>query len=497
MAKFNIYKINKDQQNDLEIKLPEIGLILIKNEIIENYNVDFYLSTEPDEIDIWWTHFYRSFFEEISLPKNKVYFGLLLIHNDNICYSISLGKSHFYLKPYCDINFGINLAERIVDKNNLRLKNSKHFKSKRSKSIVSYLDNTDLDYDSGESLHFIKAKTINSDSWGKIASFGQSAQLSLDILPNQLPSLIQRIETELSNPNRISIPKAELIKNPDRISELNTELILAISNLDDSTVESEEFSLSGIDFIFYDTNQYQYYLKGEDYESEVLDELSISSFRNYIDKFQIDLNTSLNLISVRVIREEGRSFSKPIMSILEFVTDQRECLLDGKWHVFNQSYIDLLISRVDKIITHYDPTQNITMGTTEDTFNNNQIQNGYLNVDKDLVMLANRYSVEKMDLYRDETLFFVKKGIPQKLNYVIDQALNTINLLKNNESKITHNGSLLVVKKINLWLLIQRVNDIEKISDLNSLIFLMKLSNLYQEVVDFGLSLEINYNYIR
>jgi hypothetical protein len=102
-----------------------------------------------------------------------------------------------------------------------------------------------------------------------------------------------------------------------------------------------------------------------------------------------------------------------------------------------------------------------------------------------------------MDLYRDETLYFVKKGTPQKLNYVIDQALNTVNLLRNNESKITYNGAELAVKKINIWLLISRNTDIMKISDLNSLIFLMKLSNLYQEVVDFGLTLEINYNYIR
>lgn len=497
MAKFNIYKIHKSQQEDLENKLLQIGLEVINSVVIENYNVDFYLSTEPDEVDIWWTQFYNSFFGDRVLPRNKVYFGLLMISNDNICYSISLGKSHFYLKPFCDINFGINLAERIVDKSNLRLKNSKYFKSKRSKSIISYLDNTDLDYDSGESLHFIKAKTINSKVWGKIGSFGQSVQLSLDISPNQLPSMINLIENELTRPSIFSILKAVIIKNQERIEELDQELITAILNHNDSTVDSEEFGLSGIDFIFYDSNQYQFYILGGDLEGEILDELSITSFRTFVEQFQIDLVATLHHINVRVIRDEGRNFSKPVTNILEFITDERECLIDGKWHHFNQSYIDLLISRVNKIATYYAPSEDIAIGTTEDDFNNSQIKNGYINVDKDLVMLAGRYKVEKMDLYRDETLFFVKKGTPQKLNYVIDQALNTVHLLKNNESKITYGGIELDVKKINVWLLIPRVTDLEKISDLNSLIFLMKLSSLYQEVVDFGLSLEINYNYVR
>lgn len=497
MAKFNIYRIIKSQQDDLENKLNQVGLEIIKTETIQNYTLDFYLSTEPDKVDIWWTTYYNQFFENIELPTNKVYFGLLMIYNDNICYSVSLGKSHFYLKPFCDIDFGINLAERIVDKNNLRLKNSKHFKSKRSKSIVSYLDNTDLDYDSGESLHFIKAKTINAKLWGKIASFGHSAQLNLDIIPNQLPQLITQIENKLGDPNIITIPKAVVIKNVDRISELDTEIIAAILDHDSSSVDSEEFGLSGVDFIFYDSNQYQFHIRGDEFDSDVLEELSIGALREYIELFDIDLTTNLHNINVRIIREEGRNFSKPLMSILEFITENRECLVDGKWHVFNQSYIDLLLARVDKIPAHYDQNQNISTGTTEVVFNINQVQNGYINVDKDLVLLSDRFKVEKMDLYRDETLYFVKKGTPQKLNYVIDQALNTVNLLRNNESKITYNGAELAVKKINIWLLISRNTDIMKISDLNSLIFLMKLSNLYQEVVDFGLTLEINYNYIR
>ena len=56
--------------------------------------------------------------------------------------------------------------------------------------------------------------------------------------------------------------------------------------------------------------------------------------------------------------------------------------------------------------------------------------------------------VEKMDLYKEGTLYFVKKGNPQKLNYVIDQALNTLKLLKNNEFIIEENGVEMEVKLV-------------------------------------------------
>ena len=147
MPKFNIYKIIRNSKNDLISKLINVDLELVGSKMIDNFTLEFYLSTEPDEVSIWWAEYYRSFFEHEELPENKIYFGCLLIYNDDIIYAISLGKTHFYLKEYCDLEFGIKLAERIIDVNNLRLKNSKFYKSKRNKSITSYSNNTELDYD--------------------------------------------------------------------------------------------------------------------------------------------------------------------------------------------------------------------------------------------------------------------------------------------------------------------------------------------------------------
>ncbi len=494
MPKFNIYKINIANRQALINKLHSVNMEQTGNFEINGYQLDFYLSTNPDSVEIWWTDLYSRFIPNNPRPENLIYYACLLLYRDEICYAISLGKTHFYLKDFCDPEFGINLAERIIDVENLRLKNSKFYKSKKNKTITSFSNNTALDYDSGESLHFLKSKTIDLLQWGNIASFGHSVQLNLDININDLPSLINRIENKLQEPVLANFPKAELIKDQIEIERLDAMVSNAIIS-NDPNVGNEEFDLSGIDFIFTDNALFQFKLKRTNIESEIYSDLSIENLKEFILDNHIDLHQNLNDIQVKFLREEGRNFTKTVKTILQYITEEREALIDGKWHKFNQSYINLLNDKVKKITLNYDPSMNYIANIEEDTFNNQREAEGYKNLHTENIMLARRYKVEKMDLYKDSTLYFVKKGNPQKLNYVIDQAMNTLQLLKNNEFVIEENGEEMEIKKICLWFLIDRVNDVNNLADFNSLIFIMKLDNLYKEVVDSSLLLECNVNY--
>lgn len=493
MPKFNLYKVNRLTKDLLVTKFNNSGLDLNHSEVISGLTFEFFISNNPDSVEIWWVEYYRRFINNELNPANSIYFGCLLIYNERICYAISLGKTHFYLKEFCDTEFGINLAERIIDVENMRLKNSKFYKSKKNKTITSFSNNTSLDYDSGESLHFLKAKTINTNLWGKVASFGHSVQLSLDIQINELANVVQRIESKLLEDPIANFPKAELIKETDEIQRLDLLVSEAINEVDPN-VGNDEFDLSGVDFIFTENATFQF-RKG-DIESQVFDELSIENLKDFIDENRINLNESLNNIQVKVIREEGRNFSKSLKTILQFITQDRETLIDGKWHKFNQSYLNLLNEKVKKITLNHIEAYDYITSITEDQFNSDRVRNNYINLHTENVVLARRYKVEKMDLYKEETLYFVKKGNPQKLNYVIDQALNTLKLLKNNEFIIEENGTEMPVRKVNLWFLIERVNLIEDLSDFNSLIFIMKLNDLYREVTDAGLILECNVNYL-
>ncbi|WP_299211658.1 DUF6119 family protein [uncultured Aquimarina sp.] len=499
--KYNIYRIPYVNKEGLITKLENVGLEEAGNIESGEYQMSFYYSSQPDEIDIWWTELYTDFLgnpEEI--PKNQMYFGTLLIFNESsqICYAISLGKSHFYLRQFCDTEFGMKLAERIVDEQNLKIKNSKYYKSQKNQSITSYQSETIFTYDTGESMHYIKAATINEELWGKVASFGTSVQLKLEISPIQLPEKIFQIESKLLEPPIIQIPKADLIKDDQLIQTLDDRLTNAILQVqEEADIETQEFTVSGIDFIFSDGSQYRYYQKNSQGQTiSTFIELSLDSLAEYMTHQNL---TDVNEVMVKVDREEGRGFSKPVRSILDYVDTDRYCLIDGKWHKFNKSYIEFLEREVELIDCHFKPEFNITSGISENTFNNNRAQHDdYINLDKDLVVLANRFKVEKMDLYKDETLFFVKKGTPQKLGYVIDQAINTILLLKNNESKIEiEDNQSISVQKICLWIIVKRVTDLNRLSDINSIIFLMKLTDWRKKALDSGFTPIVYVSYIR
>lgn len=503
MPKFNLYKIEFDKKDDLVEKLESVNLTKTGEKEVNGYSLEFYFSESPDEVEIWWVEVYGEFIDREEPPKNSIYFGTMLVYSDAVCYAVSLGKSHFYLKKYSDTDFGLSLGERIVDEENLKVKNSKFFKSKRSKTITSYQSNTPVSYDSGESMHYIKAKTINSDDWGKVASFGTSVQLNLEIGPDELPDLINRIESKLLEEPIIRLPKTELIRDEETEEMLDRRLGLALQAKEDPEIQIDEFSVSGVDFIFSERSSYKFYVRGDSRNQTDLLDLTVDNLTNFARERGVDLQTEINDVKVYVHNEHGRGHSEIVKAFLDYVDNDRYCLIDGKWHRFNESYLQYLNEEVQKINWTYSPQFDISLDVSEDDFNDDMEENhGYLNIHKDSSPLddplGRRFKVEKMDLYRDGSLFFVKIGTPQKLGYVIDQALNTVRLLQNNSSKITVDDEEKDVQSICLWLILhKRVNDIETLSDINSIIFLMKLVDWRKAVLDAGYVPMIKINYRR
>ncbi|NKE72985.1 DUF6119 family protein [Candidatus Manganitrophus noduliformans] len=486
MAKFNLYKIAAGQKDTLVIKLKSVGLTNTGSKTIDGFTLDFYFSNKPDEIDIWWAHVYKDFFGGIELPKNQIYFSTLLVYNPSITYAISLGKSHFYLKTFCDLDFGLNLAERIIDESNLKIKNSKFYKSRKNKIITTYQDGSGIDFDSGESMHYIKAKTVDATVWGKTASFGHSAQFSIEMTPDELPGFVNNIEETLNQPTKIKLPKVVMVQDPQKAQGLDGILANALIPAGDGTsgVNVDDISLSGIDFIFSDHYQYSIYIRGARDSHTQKGELTIEKLREFIVDNSINLKEQIDFIKVKVHNELGRNFSKPIKEFLDFVDEKdRFCLIDGKWYQFNQSYIDFLRSEVDKIET----VKMETVSETEEVdFNKRMANDGYINCDRVIDTIDKKYKVEHLDLYKDGALIFVKIGSPKKMNYNIDQAINVVKLLQNNQSRIKINDEAKKVNTICLWLIFDRRTPIEKLSDSRSLIFHMKLVDWKKTVLNAG-----------
>ncbi|HAU1711845.1 TPA: hypothetical protein JBI81_10450 [Legionella pneumophila] len=473
-TKYNIYKVIPNKKDELISKLSFVGLEKIGSKSYENWQMDFYFSSQPDSVDIWWTDIYSDFFGEEEKPKNQIYFAVLLVHKQHICYAISLGKSHFYLKNFCDLDFGLNLAERIVDPNNIRIKNSKFYKSKKNKVVTTYQEGSDMDLDSGESTHYLKAITINKEIWGKTASFGHSVLLNVNLKPDELPSLIESIEKKLTQERLLSIPRVIKIDDEKEIKRLDDLLADKIIQQGEASLQENSISLSGIDFIFSDQFEYSLYTKGESNNKSEKGDITLSALINFVKSNNIDLKKDLNNIKVKIHNEYGRDRTVSLKELLDFIDEEKRCcLLDGSWYQFNQSYIEFVNKEIDTIDLECDE-QEVT-ALNEEEFNKSKAAQGFINCDKVFRQIDKKYKVEHMDLYKDETLYFVKFGKPQKLNYAIDQANNTIKLLQNNQPEIKVDDQIIKPKTMCLWFVLDRKSKLDKLSQINSLIFHMKL----------------------
>ncbi len=70
-----------------------------------------------------------------------------------------------------------------------------------------------------------------------------------------------------------------------------------------------------------------------------------------------------------------------------------------------------------------------------------------------------------------------KSRSPSKVAFVVDQAMNTLKLLKNGEAKLIVDDKVVRAKSVCLWLILERKGRIKKLSEFDSLIFKWKLAD--------------------
>lgn len=476
MAKFNVYKIKADQESNLLERFEKAGLEKQKTHNIDGYDLTFYFSKNPDQVDIWWISFYKDFLsEEYHDLKNRIYYAVLHIKKEGIVYAVSLSKSHFYIKDYCDQDFGLDLAERIANEKDVKIKNTKFFKNKRSKVITSYQNNSTIDFESGESMHFLKARSIDSEKWGKTVNFGQSVLFVLDSDYTRIPKLIDDITEELKKEPRITLPKVTLISDEKKIADLDTALINAIKEKDgNGSVEEQQFALQGVDFVFSDEYEYSFFLSGNFKDKSEKGILSIERLKQFLSERSLDISSTFNDLKVTVHKDHGRDHSENFKNYLEYVDEKEKiCLIDGKWHEFNQSYLTYLKREIDSITC--DIAIHEEKIPVESDYLEQKKKEGYTVIHTKLESVDGKYSVEAGDMIKGDALYVVKKGQPKQLNYAIDQAIASVGYLQENSNTVAVDGIRHPIKKIVLVLLIDKKKDLGHLFELNSLIFHMKI----------------------
>lgn len=511
---YNIYKVRYNKLDDLLEKIQSVGLIEQKTVNTAEYKMKFYFSENIVGNDIWWWDTYRDFFgDHVTKPQNKFFFGLLLctrVDNENEIFAVSLGKSHFYLSKFIELDFGIGLAIRMADEDTILLKKSRYFSGAKRQDISSYENFTKDSYDPGESVEHLKLKASNKEIWGdKNIIFADSIQMDIDKSPTQLEDIFNYINESLMDEAVINLPKLEAVSEEELISGLDTILFNSISE-GIAHVAVEQFRVYGINicFNFYEYN-YQLSFKNNRKiicKKDIGNTLEISDVSDFVRENQEVKN--LNDLKIQFKREDSGVFSKSIKEVIDFYVENdglNYFLKNGEWYKFNQTFMVYLKRSLESIsITQMisldeneyaawreEKEQRIGHGewvddkiTYREYFFNKKLsqEHGYELMDRQLTEIERindkkkRYKLEIADLYKENEIISVKiSKDPHELIYNIEQSKDSVELIMRRAIPFD--------KEINsaaLWFVFE--NDIEKITDIHSIQFLLAIEAWQQRM---------------
>ena len=511
---YNIYKIKHHKVKELKDKLKSVGLVEQKTLTTLNYSKTFYFSEKIKGNDVWWWETYREFFnDKVKEPKNTFNFGVLLCQNledEEQVYTVSLGKSHFYLSKFIHLDFAIDLAIRVADENSILLKKSRYFTGTKRQDVSSYQRFQTDNYEAGESVDHLKLKAANKEIWGeRNIIFADSIQMDMDKQPLELSAIFRQIDESFRGEKIIHLPKLESV-GTEAASELDKLLLGHLKNAD-GQVLIEEFQVHGIAICF-SFHDYDYEIKAKVKNGNhrrvlgnTIDIQSISDF--LIDHPDI---TDINNVTVQFKSEDMGRFTRTLKEVLDCpieYEEQQYFLKNGEWFVFNQTFMNYLKRSLGSIeIKLEEPliesafiawqTERRKNAKPEDdkidyreAYFNKKIcdERGFKLLDRVLTDIKSiekkrrNYQVEVADIYSDGEIISVKiSNKKPELIYNIEQSRDAITLIKNKTIKFDNE-----LHSAALWFVFE--NDIEKITDVNSIQFLLAVESWHKLVKSYGL----------
>lgn len=116
---YNIYKISVEKIDSFKEFLSNrmFDEIELKNNLIKDSNgfsFELMFCDKDNKKGSPWVKLLSSCCTEDLTQELKIYGAALICYNESICFVISYGNAHFYISNYCDYNFGISVAERLM-----------------------------------------------------------------------------------------------------------------------------------------------------------------------------------------------------------------------------------------------------------------------------------------------------------------------------------------------------------------------------------------------
>ena len=495
--KLNIFKINIDKLSDFKEKLLEAGNSLLFEKNNSEWRSEMFFSENPEDIEIPWLKYFKDDITRDNI-RNKMYYGVFIWSNLDNCFAVTYGKSHYFAKMFCETGFGLNLATRIADHNDIRQKSVRKFGGRNTKAINSYQKETLLDLNVNESVDYINAKIVDDlvKNFSKQAKFGDSLLITKDISWDDFGIFLNNIVHCLSERPRFELPKVKQVKDDIQIQHLLDELKSFLLHNDNSiSLAEDSYSMIGVDFNFNNADKYElYFKKSYNQNSMFVESLELKNIVEFVKSSGADIFE----MKIKFISDNRTTYSKEFKNIIDYTHPKENIMFkDGVWYTFNEEFVSQLNDFVNKIqISKIDEFQEIDK-IKEDAFNKLLAEKyNYINFDKNLSYIDG-HAFEAWDLVKDGTAYAVKFGSAQKLSYVFDQAKNTINMLTN--KVLTNKGFIYENIKINkycVWLGFERNTKLETLSSVESLIFKQKAVEWFRACNNLGIKSEIKISYI-
>ncbi|MFO0590322.1 MAG: DUF6119 family protein [Polyangiaceae bacterium] len=510
MPGFNFFRLFAQQKQNLVSHLKSKGVTLTGHKDVDDdgtrFRYELYFSQKPPKKPVKWV---KELQREFSMPDfhTENYSAVVLISFRDQVYALTFGSSHLFVSKYADLDFGIDIAARILKK--YSAKNSREFGGVKVKSIETYLTTDEISFEAGEAVNYIKGVPINGLQWGNNVSCGQSVQLRKKTLSlTNAHQMCAQLQDALSLPVLREIPKASPVKDEAKRQALTQQLISDMEN-GRYMVNVSQQQLSGVAFLFAD--QRDFVCCANDEELFQIDEqLTLKRLRTLVQRHFGGDYEQLLAAKVQVQDSGNTLYSEPFVTFIDYIDTRDNHYLDeGKWYQFDKNYLGNVRKEVDRInlehsneIPTFDETayQKWLKTHPEQHYRERYLNNlleqkyGYINHDRSLDDFDGA-SIEVADLIKGDTIFAVKIGLPQKLNYAIDQAFSAARFLERRSLEVDVNGTSYRVRKVCLWLFLERQGRVQRISEINSLIFLTNLARWRKAVLLAGLQPEIRISY--
>lgn len=164
MAKLNIYKIEDKKIDEFTNKAADkLNFIATKEIVNDNgriFGMSLYMIQPQNQKEISWNWLLNEFDKQKILTDSNPR-GIIEIKAEETLYVATFGSAYFLVDKFCDRKFPFEFAKRSNYKN-IRTTALISPSRQRNKTVNTYINCSELEYDSGESFSKIKAK-INTE----------------------------------------------------------------------------------------------------------------------------------------------------------------------------------------------------------------------------------------------------------------------------------------------------------------------------------------------